>query len=315
MTTPGLPYTRHLRSLVDPHLPGAGTVRIARMQSGVSTPVYRIQRNGVTRYLRLAESAEANLAPEVFALERLHARGASVPEVVYFDPFNHDLGRSLMITSAIPGCSLAEQHRGIDADDILRAAGQDLGRLQHIPVAGFGFVRRDPPVSRGLVGSVPTLKTFALDDLETQLAVLNSMLAREELQQIQRTVEQNTGLLDAGEGVLAHGDFDATHIYHQGGRYTGLIDFGEIRGADSCYDLGHLALHDGETVPFPLLPAVLTGYAEVEPLPSNSAQHIQLWSLLIGVRALARSVRRPAASYQAQLRNGIQNALRALAQP
>jgi aminoglycoside phosphotransferase (APT) family kinase protein len=307
-----IPGTQHLRFIADSHLPGTGMPRIARMQSGVSTPVYRIQRNGVTRYLRLAESAEANLAPEALAHERLRECAVSVPEVIHFEPFNQDLGRSLMITSAIPGYSLAEHHRGIAVDEVLRAAGRDLGRLQHVSVAGFGFVRRDLPIAAGLAGSAPTLKAFALDDLEAQLTALADVLSREELRQVQRAVEQNVWLLDGRHAVLVHGDFDATHIYHQDGLYTGIIDFGEIRGADPCYDLGHLALHDGEIVPFPLLPSVLTGYAEVAPLPSESDQRLQLWSLLIGVRALARSVNRPATSYQAYLRQAIQRALSAI---
>lgn len=41
------------------------------------------------------------------------------------------------------------------------------------------------------------------------------------------------------QGYLAHGDFDTTHIYQDNGRYTGIIDFGEIRGADRWYDLGY----------------------------------------------------------------------------
>ena len=43
---------------------------------------------------------------------------------------------------------------------------------------------------------------------------------------------------------LAHGDFDATHIYQRDGLYTGVIDFGEMRGAEPHYDLAYFLVQD-----------------------------------------------------------------------
>jgi aminoglycoside phosphotransferase (APT) family kinase protein len=82
---------------------------------------------------------------------------------------------------------------------------------------------------------------------------------------------------------LAHGDFDATAIFSAAGRYTGIIDFGEIRGAEPAYDLGHFHLHDGEP---PLLPALLEGYARVAPPPD--APSIRRSAVLLGLRQLCR---------------------------
>jgi Ser/Thr protein kinase RdoA (MazF antagonist) len=88
---------------------------------------------------------------------------------------------------------------------------------------------------------------------------------------------------------LAHGDFDPSHIYQHQGSYSGIIDFGEIRGAGCWYDLAHVRLHDGELVPTPLLPWLLDGYAEVTPLAADLEQRLQLSGLLIALHALARS--------------------------
>ena len=44
---------------------------------------------------------------------------------------------------------------------------------------------------------------------------------------------------DLESAWLAHGDFDATAIFYRDGRYSGLIDFGEIRGTEPLFDLGH----------------------------------------------------------------------------
>ncbi len=53
--------------------------------------------------------------------------------------------------------------------------------------------------------------------------------------------------------------------------------------------LGHrFRLHDGETLPAPLLPWLLAGYRAVAALPDDAEQRIAFASLLIGIRTLAR---------------------------
>jgi aminoglycoside phosphotransferase (APT) family kinase protein len=105
---------------------------------------------------------------------------------------------------------------------------------------------------------------------------------------------------------LAHGDFDPTHIYHHEGRYTGIIDFGEIRGAQQWYDAGHFWIENSD-----LLSPLLEGYAEVMPLPSDHQRHIYLTGLLIAARRLGRSLSKRARVYQPDVK-AIQDALTAL---
>jgi aminoglycoside phosphotransferase (APT) family kinase protein len=85
---------------------------------------------------------------------------------------------------------------------------------------------------------------------------------------------------------LAHGDYDATAIFCQGGHYTGVIDFGEIRGAEPVFDLGHFQLHDQERVSHRLLPALLDGYAQVE--QPQDPRSIRRSAVLLGLRQLCR---------------------------
>jgi aminoglycoside phosphotransferase len=294
-------------------LPGSGPPAVERTGSGSSTPVYRIGRGGAVRYLRLAESAAASLAPEALAHRLLRERGVRVPEVVHFEPFTDRLRRSVMVTDEIPGCSLAERHRGIDIGAVATAAGRDLAIINGLVVDGFGWIRRDLPAGAPLAADAPTLRAFALSDLDEHLAALSVAFAADELRAIRCAIATHDDLLDVERAVLAHGDFDATHIYHQNGEYAGIIDFGEIRGADPFYDLGHAALHDGETVPEPLLPHLLTGYGEIVALPADGERRIHLWSLLIGIRALARSAGRPRSVYQDHLTHAIRRAVIALA--
>jgi len=271
---------------------------VERMAAGMSTPVFRIVRAGTTYYLRLAERAEVSILPEALVHDRLRALGVRAPEVIHAEPFHAQLGRSLMVTTAIPGTPLATSYQGIDVGRVLVAAGRDLAMINSLEVAGFGWIRRDRPELGRLEGDLASLRSFALDNVEAQVTDLAAALTTAEIDRFNDVVARNNGLLDADAALLAHGDFDVTHIYHVDGTYSGIIDFGEIRGTDRWYDLGHFALHDGEHVPSPLLPQLLAGYEEVTALPPDGLARIRFWSLLIGARTLARIVGRPWSPYR-----------------
>jgi Ser/Thr protein kinase RdoA (MazF antagonist) len=192
----------------------------------------------------------------------------------------------------------------------VRAAGRDLALINQVPVAGFGWIRRDAAQVTSLQDAHVRYRDVILEHLEDDLAMLGRQaLARAEVAMIRAVLARHDGWLDSAHAWLAHGDLDVSHIYQQEGCYTGMIDFGEIRGTDRFYDLGHFNLHDGETVPLLLLPALLEGYHEVCPLPPDHRERINLASLVIGVHALARSLQRPASAYQAFLMGTLRRVL------
>lgn len=303
---------RAVRALAARLVPGRGEPSVERAESGRSTPVFRVRRDGVTFYLRLAETNAASLAPEAMVHARLRERGALVPAVVAFAPFDAALGRSAMVTTEVPGRPIDDGLAGPRLGSVLAAAGRDLARMHTLAVDGFGWIERPGPAGR-LRAEHPTQRAFALDRFGDHLARLSGgVLTGAEARAIDRVVADRAAWLDDGPARLAHGDLDATHIFHVNGRYSGLIDFGEIRGADRCYDLGHVALHDGERLPEPMLPGLLAGYRRVAPLPANAERRVNLWALLIGVRALARSLDRPPGSHQAHLAGAIRRSLHRL---
>jgi aminoglycoside phosphotransferase (APT) family kinase protein len=105
--------------------------------------------------------------------------------------------------------------------------------------------------------------------------------------------------------VLAHGDFDPTHVFVARGRYTGVIDFGEIRGAPALYDAAHWALYA------PAEP-LLAGYGELVPLPDGYEHTVARLSIEIGNEILDRIAGRGNATYERVLRAGIDRAALAL---
>lgn len=266
-----------------------------RMTDGVSTVVYQAERGDERFYLRIQPEEGATFAPEVRAHQLARSLGCSVPEVLTYEAIDPILGRSTMLTTEIPGRPLSPEVDPVDAEAIVRAAGRDLVRINTIPVNGFGWVDRSSP-------DVP-------DEIAAVYSDLDGMLDEE----YRPIIEKLPGdavpgvdpddlkcclhaaletIRDGGGSLLAHGDFDTSHIFVDNGRYSGIIDFGEIRGMPSLYDLGHHLMHDRERLPFSTLDWLIDGYSEIDPLPEDAGRQIDAWSRLIAARALVRGLHR-----------------------
>jgi len=271
--------------------PRAARPQVEHVPEGVSTYVYRVHLADEICYLRVLPEAGASFAPEVYAHQHLRERGAKVPDVLYFELDNETLGRSVMVTTEIKGASLLHCIDAQAQRRILREAGRDLAIINSLPVRGFGWIRRDKSKVAHLEAEHSSSRAFLSEYLEHDLTILADAqaLTPDALSTIQRILKDYDGWLDSEQAWLAHGDFDTTHIYQEAGRYTGIIDFGEIRGEDRWYDLGHFNMHDGEALPALVLPWLLEGYQEVVPLPDGYRQRIAFASLLIAIRTLARA--------------------------
>jgi aminoglycoside phosphotransferase (APT) family kinase protein len=226
-----------LTGLVHQAFPKASSVSIRRASGGRVVVVYRAMVDDVKYYLRLAEEPGEDLTTDALVLERLRALGVRVPGVVAASPSTAAFPRSWMIMTEVPGCSIAQDGTDDEARQAAMAAGRDVAVINSVPVAGFGWLQRDG--SGQLTAELPSYREFAgsylpspwpgrLSELfdQRQLDVLHALAA----------AEKSRPLLG---GQLAHGDLDVTHIYAHAGRYSGIIDFGEMRGADVHFDLGH----------------------------------------------------------------------------
>lgn len=105
------------------------------------------------------------------------------------------------------------------------------------------------------------------------LALLGrTVLIRAETAAVAATIARHDAWLHGDDARLAHGDLDLIHIYQDKGEYTGIIDFGEIRGADRLYDLGHFNLHDVRPRPSRCFPHCWRGTGRCSPSrPSTSS--------------------------------------------
>ena len=268
-------------------------LQVERVDEGVSTYVYRINRGNEVFYLRVLPEANASFAPEVHVHELLRAKNVKVPEIVYFEHYNESLQRSIMVTGEIKGKHIGCYPANEVPRNILVEAGRDLAVINSISVQGFGWIKRDSSKVTALEAELPTYRAFVFEYLQEDLAFLSErVLSTREINAIWGIIDCCDAWLDEEQALLAHGDFDATHIYQEHGSYSGIIDFGEIRGGDPFYDLGHFQVHDGETLPDRVLPYLLEGYREVVQLPEDFERRIYFSSLLIAIRTLARSMKK-----------------------
>jgi Ser/Thr protein kinase RdoA (MazF antagonist) len=265
---------------------GSG-LRVTRTPSGVAAQVYRVQAPGRVLYLRIAEEDHEDLSVDAALLEHLRANGLHVPLVVHVEPFAQTLGRSVLLMGEIPGEPLARCRDEDAARRVVRAAGAELAVLNGVNVQGFGWVQRRIP-AWPLRGRFPDYADFVVSYLPDRWpGPLAALFSASELDRLWELVATERRRKLAG-AWLAHGDFDTTAIFQTGGQYSGLIDFGEIRGTEPLFDLGHFLLHDHEHPPAPLVNDLLAVAGEEAALPGDHEQLVRRSALLLGLRQLAR---------------------------
>jgi aminoglycoside phosphotransferase (APT) family kinase protein len=259
---------------------------VARIAEGGSTVVYRIDAGEQTYYLRILPELDASFAPEVAAHQQLRAAGLRVPEVVYFEHYNRLFQRSLMLTTAIAGRAIGYGQPPAEIPQLLYQAGRELATINQVAVQGYGWIRRDTSDLR-LCAEHSTLTAWLIEGFEAPIHALRRCpdLAPRDVDTLIELLGLACEQLQHEPAVLAHGDFDVTHIYYRDAVYTGIIDFGEIRGAHQLYDLGHFAVENSD-----LLPYLLKGYAAVAPLRDDVMRQIDLTSLLIAARRIGRRI-------------------------
>jgi Ser/Thr protein kinase RdoA (MazF antagonist) len=266
---------------------GASTpIEFDRTADGTSTQVYRVFRGDDVFYLRLAEERDEDAHTDAVVHRELLRRGVPVPDIVYVERFDPAIDRSAMITTAIAGGPLSPAAPVDLAAAVVRAAGAACARINQVAVQGFGWVRRDgsPVVSAKL----SSYAEFVRSELPAVWpGLLGDAFTAVELDRLHYMVEDESDRSPAA-GSLVHGDLDLTHIFTDGNAFTGIIDFGEIRGAEMWYDLGHFQLHDCAMYPRPLLDEFVAGYCEVVPLPADYPELIRRSAVLSGLRQLCR---------------------------
>lgn len=266
---------RALDSVLVRHFGPRDSFTYERTEIGTSTQVYRLRRGADTFYVRIAETAADSFAPEVEAHHALLRAGVRVPPITWYEPFVDALERSVMATGAVPGTSIEDLATAADIPAIARGAGHDLALVHAIPVHGFGWVSREHgEPGWPLRADIRTYAEF-IDPPRVGKALAGIGFEPGDVASVEDLLTEAVRLGPPGDtGYLAHGDFDTTHIFGRAGAYTGLIDFGEIRGADYTFDFATLMLNTDQPWRAAAYPEVERAYAEIRPLADDHARRL-----------------------------------------
>lgn len=283
------------------------TVTIERMGSGVSTPVYRVVVSGEVVYLRLAEEPGEDRQGEVAAHQLALAAGVSVPTVMRFEEAPPELDRSAALTSVMPGIPLTDWGDSIP-DQAIEAVAADLVRFNAIPVEGYGWID-GVRANNTLYAEHETRRAWAREYRTAAETVSTAQIFAEPIvSALSDAVHEWCELPERSQAFLSHGDFDSSHIYVDPvtGCYQGLIDLGEIRGADALYDLGHLLAHAFDPVSPDVAQRVIDQVATITPVDRHE---LRLQAIAIATRALGIQLGRPENTYRANLITRVANLL------
>lgn len=274
-----------LARLVRRVFPEASSVWVEPTTDGRLVVVYRARVDDAVFYLRLAEEPGQDLTTDAEILSRLRKLGASVPAVVAAEAAPAELARSYLIVTEVPGQSIAQAGTDEETRHAARAAGRDTAIINSLSVAGFGWLQRTGAPQ--LTAELATYGDFVVSYLpERWPGWLTGLFDPAQLDAVEALVEaERARPVDAAH--LVHGDLDVTHIYTHRGHYSGIIDFGQMRGAELYFDLGHFLLHDGESRSVGLFDSFLVGYTEVTVLPDDHREAIRHSAILLGLRQLS----------------------------
>jgi len=269
---------------------------VERTPTGSSTQVYRIDRHSRGRiqtfYLRVAETRSVSLAPEVGLHRALLAAGARVPDVVHYEPFDAGLDRSVMVTTEIAGAPVRPSVSSVALGVIGRAAGRDLARVHAVPVRGFGWIRREHGTPAWPLSAEHDDYASFVSAASVHAPLRAIGFGPAQAAQTVRLLEEATATGPTGaRGGAAHGDFDVSHIFAAGDTYSGLIDFGELRGTDYPFDFATLELN-AEPGLHGIRAHVRAGYAELHPLPADFDRRLFVACVLSAAHRLATWYRR-----------------------
>jgi aminoglycoside phosphotransferase (APT) family kinase protein len=258
---------------------------VEAVPKGSSTYVYRVVASSGTYYLRFLPE-DASFAAEVLTHNNLYALGVRVPKVVTFEHKNESTGLSLMLVDEIKGTCIEDDYPQNNLKTILHEAGRQLALIHSVPVDGFGWIDRNSYDK--LKGEKHSFDEYFTEYLNNDLQALNlfdfSDAERLQITDLMLTAKE---ILNVEKAVLVHGDFDISHIFHSEGSYSGIIDFGEIRGNNPMFDLATFAGFYQDRKNYSYL---LEGYSEITPLTKQDLYAADLMALFIILRFLGKKV-------------------------
>ncbi len=247
---------------------------------GVSTDVYKLIKNSTVFYIRFSKPNQ-NVSTEVLAHNLMLRKGVKVPKVIVFEDFNKQINRSYMITSEIKGIRAKKCKKNLKK--IIYEAGKQIALVNTIVVDGFGDFDVSKYNTTKLIGTSSAYDVFDMNRIENMLKdlLVQNIIDKPVVKKSLNYIKKNKNLIVCKQAHLAHGDFDLGHVFAYQGKYSGIIDFGDIRAVSLYRDLTHFYIYNNE-----YFEDLLSGYQEVTKLDSGYKEKIETLALVIAIGKL-----------------------------
>lgn len=233
-------------------------------REGGDSQVFQIVADGEVYYFRTG-GARCNYDIEHELLRRLKGVGVSVPEPIYA---NIDTNRYPIPFSILRELSGKDLLTGTKVNTVkcVKEAGKELQKVHSLVFPGFGAMdaglyRQSGKLAGGSKSWYELIVTgFAskMDSVKKQIVeekkenFKNSKLAKEQIKKVLTIVDSVDEVLDRlekarelfeiNQGHLLHGDLNLLHMFVQGGRFVGFIDFIKTFVGDPFYDIAYFSV-------------------------------------------------------------------------
>jgi aminoglycoside phosphotransferase (APT) family kinase protein len=190
-----------------------------------------------------------SLAVEAWACEQVRTAGVRTSEVVALELDRAVLPAAFLLLRSLPGAGLEPT-----AHPAFVEAGRALRLVHTLSASGYGCIRHNPDEIAGPHGSWAHFVAEPLDCLAE--LVSNSVLDGGLAQRLESALRRYGDAVRFEQpGVLLHGDLKPAHVFAEGDRFVGLIDWGDVAVGDPLYDLARFSIVGAEP-----LADLLTGY-------------------------------------------------------
>jgi aminoglycoside phosphotransferase (APT) family kinase protein len=179
---------------------------------------------------------------------------------------------------SIKNTTLSEEEKNI----IIQKAGKDLAKLNSIEVKGVGWI--EGTKNNQLYSKGKDYDDFIIRNIRNMLNkfIEIKILSNEQADKITEYIQSNKEFIDIKDNsYLAHGDFCIEHIYHANGKYSGIIDFGDIRGTSKYHDLAHFYTYNRK-----YFKSLVEGYNSIYKLTTDCIDKVKIEAVIFAVGKL-----------------------------
>ena len=251
---------------------GYRPTRISRTHAFATNAVFEVDTNDQRLMVKASMSGDA-LRGEVWACARAAAAGFPAPQILAdVRAIGPDARMNAYVMRRIPGDPITRAHPAF------RELGVILRALHAVKVSGFGTVAEATwDQHGGFRLRQRSWKAFLMSICtDTRGLVDTCALAIPVADAVESVIDAHDAALSDVEGCLCHGDLKANHIFVEGMRLTGVIDWGDAVVGDPLWEIARYA-HRGDAQSLSVL---LSGYDPEGTMRDEIAWRIPLYSAL-----------------------------------